>query len=567
MMVNHKLMLPLLTATMKLAALSSGLLAPLQVAAGATFRQPPAGNATYDYIVAGGGTAGIVAAERFAASGSSVLLLERGGPSFYVTGNNDTMAWNDTVTMYDVPGMADYTGLDPDLKYCRDVSIAAGCLLGGSSMLNALMFVKPRAADFQAWPAEWHWDNGVSSAAEKFYERQGGSILPSADGKRYDDKAFDVVSRFLSANGWTEQDGLHDPEAKELMYTHPPWSITDGLRDSPARSVLPDAEELPNFTLQLHSKVLRALRTGGRMTGVELERSDGEQTTREIVRLSPGGSLVLAGGTHSTPRILFNSGIGPAEQIEVVQKSNVTNITLPPHDQWLALPVGENLRDHPSATVNLTSREALDALPSTAWTDPDQQTVDLFARGSGLLSQSGQRLNFWTSVNSTVDGITRHVQGTVRAADNTTLSIIVYLTHGLTSVGRLGIQPDGTTYMPQSPLLNTEGDRDALTSFIDDLLGWARQPGSLLTPWSNATAAEIVAEAGSGTHYMGSTQMGVADDGRSVVDVNTRVWRTENLFVVDGSMHPQVPTGNTQAPIMVAASYAAERILKLHGSS
>ncbi|TDZ37492.1 Cellobiose dehydrogenase [Colletotrichum spinosum] len=541
-----------ITVTSALLALSETVAARLYLRNNATTTR----NASYDYIVAGGGTAGIVAAERLANSGRSVLLLERGGPSFYMTGNNKTMPWNGTVTMYDVPGMSDFTGASPDLQYCKDLAIAAGCLLGGSTMLNALMYVKPRSADFATWPEEWHWENGVAEAAEEFYKRLPGTTLASEDGERYDDAAFDIVSRFLNANGWSEQDALNDVEAKELMYTHPPWSIANGLRDSPVRAILPDAEILPNFTLELHAKVLRAVREESLVTGVEVEHDNG---SREIINLTQGGSLVLAAGSHSTPRVLFNSGIGPAKQIEIVA-SGTTNIRLPPKEQWIELPVGENLKDHAIATVTLQTKEPLVKLPSTAWTDPDQTSIDLFAHGSGLLAQSGQRLNFWTSVNTT-DGATRHVQGTVRADANNTIGIKVYLTHGTTSVGTVEITPDGATNMTQKPLLHTEGDVEALTSFVDTLLGYARKPDSVLAVADNVTAEALVAAAGSGSHYLGTTQMGSANDGRSVVDPDTRVWGTDNLFVVDGSMHPEVPTGNTQAPIMVAAAYAAKRIL------
>uniref|UniRef100_L2G9P1 Gmc oxidoreductase n=1 Tax=Colletotrichum fructicola (strain Nara gc5) TaxID=1213859 RepID=L2G9P1_COLFN len=490
-------------------------------------------NTTYDYIVAGGGTAGIVAAEKLANSGRSVLLLERGGRSFYMTGNNKTMPWNSTVTMYDVPGMADHTGASPDLQYCRDLAIAAGCLLGGSTMLNALMFVRPRAADFASWPEEWHWENGIADAAAEFYERLPGTTLASEDGKRYDDGAFEIMSRFLDANGWSEQDALNDVEAKELMYSHPPWSIAHGLRDSPVRAILPDAEALSNFHLELNTKVLRAIREGGLVTGIEVEHDSG---AREIINLAKGGSLVLAAGSHSTPRVLFNSGIGPAAQIEIVASGN-TNIQLPPKEQWIELPVGENLKDHAIATVTFTTKDKLVALPSTAWTSPDQTSIDLFAQGSGLMAQSGQRLNFWTSVN-TSDGATRHIQGTVRADANNTIGVKVYLTHGTTSVGTVEITPEGATNMTQKPLLHTEGDVEALTTMVDTLLQYARKPDSILS-------------------------MGSSNDGKSVVDPDTKVWGTENLFVVDGSMHPEVPTGNTQAPIMVAAAYAAKRILAL----
>ncbi|GJD00693.1 GMC oxidoreductase [Colletotrichum higginsianum IMI 349063] len=551
---------------MKLITVTSALLALGEMASASLYPRSNTTtttirNATYDYIVAGAGTAGIVAAERLAASGRSVLLVERGGPSLYMSGYRKTMPWNDTVTMYDVPGMSDYTGADPDLQYCRDLVIAAGCMLGGSTMLNALMFVRPRAADFAGWPEEWRWENGVALAAEEFYERLPGTILASEDGKRYDDGAYEIMSRFLDANGWSEQDALNDVEAKELMYSHPPWSIAHGLRDSPVRSILPDAEALPNFTLELHAKVLRAVRDGGLVTGVEVENDSG---AREIINLAKGGSLVLAAGSHSTPRVLFNSGIGPAAQIEIVA-AGTTGITLPPREQWIELPVGENLKDHAVATVVFqTEKDALVALPDAAWTDPGQESVELFARGSGLLAQSGQRLNFWTSVNATADGATRYIQGTVRADANDTIGVKVYLTHGTTSAGTVGITADGTTNMTRTPLLHTEGDREALTKMVDTLLGYARRPGSILSVAGNATAEAIVATAGSGSHYLGTAQMGARNDGNSVVDPDTRVWGTENLFVVDGSIHPEVPTGNTQAPIMVAAAFAAKRILALN---
>lgn len=300
------------------------------------------------------------------------------------------------------------------------------------------------------------------------------------------------------------------------------------------------------------------MRDCGLITGIEVEHED---SSREFINLSKGGSLVLAAGSHSTPRVLFNSGIGPTEQIEIVA-SGSTNITLPPKSQWINLPVGKNLKDHAVANVEFKTKDKFTALPSTAWTDPDQTSVDLFAHGSGLLAQSAQRLNFWTSVNAS-DGVTRHIQGTVRGDANNTISAKVYLTHGTTSVGTVGITPEGSTNMTTKPLLHTEGDREALTSFVDTLLKYARQPDSILSVAANATAQDIVATAGSGSHYLGTTQMGCRNDGKSVVDPNTKVWGTKNLFVVDGSMHPEVPTGNTQAPIMVAASYAAKRILDL----
>ncbi|KAM0612906.1 hypothetical protein ACHAPW_006929 [Verticillium nonalfalfae] len=106
-------------------------------------------NVTYDYIVVGAGAAGIVVAQRLTEPGHSVHLLERGSPSYFSTGGKAIMDWNATVTQYDVPGMAYHLATAKDTsEYCTDTASQADCALGGSTIVNAMMYVKPRAADF-----------------------------------------------------------------------------------------------------------------------------------------------------------------------------------------------------------------------------------------------------------------------------------------------------------------------------------------------------------------------------------------------------------------------------------
>ncbi|CAI6101196.1 unnamed protein product [Clonostachys chloroleuca] len=515
-------------------------------------------NVTYDYIVAGAGAAGIIAAERLAESGASVLLLERGKESLYSSGGRSVMDWNDTTTQYDVPSMAYYLSTAADTtEYCTDTASQAGCILGGGTVVNAMMFVRPRAADFDdKWPSGWKWADGVETAAGRLYERTPGTIMASKDGQRYDQGAWDVLSKWLSGIGFSEVNTLEEPEKKHAVYSRPPWMINNGLRAGPVRDYLPLAKALPNFTLQLNSKMLRVIRNGTAATGVEVETSS---TTRQIINLKTGGAVVLASGSLSTPRILFNSGIGPVAQIQTVS-NGTTKITLPPQADWIELPVGQNLQDHPIYTVSFKTKQPLQALNSSSFTKPSQTDIDLFAQGSGLLAQSGQRLNFWTTVEGS-DGITRSIQGTCNSPSSDTVRMKIYLTHGLTSKGSLAITSSGATTFSKDPYLNTAEDREAVLGFMQQLIDYSGKANSTISLASNVTAESLIKDLSPGAHFIGTAKMGSSNDGESVVDTDTKVWGMDNLFVVDASMHPDLPTGNTQAIVMVAAEYAVEKIL------
>ncbi|KAL1304900.1 hypothetical protein AAFC00_003818 [Neodothiora populina] len=529
-------------------------------------------NVTYDYIIAGSGPAGIIVADRIAETGASVLLLERGGASTYASGGRSVMSWNNTVTQYDVPAMGYYlTSSNDTSEYCTDTASMAGCLLGGSTMVNALMFVHPQEIDFDdKWPTGWKWQD-VASSAEKLYQRNPGTISPSADGHRYDQAAYDVLSQFFSNNGWSSVNALEQPNEKHNVFSHPPWNIQNGLRAGPVMTYLPHAQQFPNFKLQLHTKVIRAVRNGSYVSGVEVEGSKG---ARQIIKVNPGGKVILSSGSLSTPRVLFNSGIGPAAQIQTVQ-SGSTAVTLPSKAEWINLPVGQGIKDHPIITLKFKTNSAIRSLYQNDFLVPALNETAMFAHGNGALVQAGQRFNFWTSVK-TSDGSTRYVQGTCNSPSTGVVKIKVYLTHGVTSTGVLGITADGATELTTAPYLNTAMDKEAMSGFIDQLIAYSKTANSTLTyvpstTSGNETGADLLSTYVSGSHFVGSAKMGT-DDGRknngtSVVDLNTKVYGTDNLFVVDASFHPDLPTGNTQAIVMVAAEAAAAKILALGGSN
>ncbi|KAK8070768.1 hypothetical protein PG997_010971 [Apiospora hydei] len=536
-------------------------------------------NVTYDYIVAGGGPAGIITASKLAESGASVLLVERGHASTASTGGKAVMAWNSSVTQFDVPSMGYYLAsstLDAT-QYCADTASQAGCLLGGSGMINALMFVKPQDADFDdKWPAGWK-SADVKAASDAFFEKNPGTDMSSADGKRYDQGAYDVLSTFFQSNGFSSVEPLKEPNKKVDVFAHPPWLIQDHMRGGPIRSYLPAAQAKKNFNMRLNTNVVRAVRQASWTSGIEVQNEDG---SREYINVTPKtGKVILAAGALSTPRILFYSGIGPEEQIKKVPSTvTMTNASR------IDLPVGKGVQDHVILTVSMKTKQSLKSLNSTAFTKPSQTDIDLFAQGSGVLTQAGQRLNFWTSVKSPSDGQTRFIQGTCNSPADDEVKLKVYLTHGVTSQADLGLDATGKiTELKGNPWLDTKGDVDALQTFFDRLIKMTAKPNSTLSikmkdgsvAPTNLTGAALLADIKStqatGSHWVRSARMGL-DDGRkangsAVVDTNTKVYGTDNLFVVDASMHADLPTGNTQAIVMVAAEHAADKILALGGGA
>lgn len=524
---------------------------------------PTISNVTYDVIVAGGGTAGIIAAERIAEAGLSVLLIERGPANTVALGSSQGLEWNNTLTPYDVPALGSSLSAIPGTKICSDTASMAGCLLGGSSSINGENFIHPPEQDFTNWPAGWSW-NDVTDAADRLYSRNPGTTQPSADGKHYDDMAYNTVSSYLNDQGWTELDSIKTPNEKRMVYSRPAWSITNNLRAGPARTYMPFAEALENFTLKLETKVIQVKRTGSSVTGVLVELADGSQ---QIINLKQGGKVVLAGGALSTPRILWNSGIGRSDALKIVQ-SGTTGVQLPEEADWIDLPVGHGLKDHAQAplqfktSVNHTAYKFNDIA-----SNPIQSDLDLYKQGSGVMTQAAQRMHLWTSVKGS-DGKERFLQGTVSFMKDGILTIRTFLTHGTTSTGELGITAGGNTVLNVKPWLTTDADREAFSGFIQWWMDITTQGNSTVNATmaldANSTPESIIANnLISGDHWVGTTKMGT-DDGRtngtSVVDTDTRVYGTDNLFVVDASIHPDLPTGNTQAIIMIVAEHAAEKI-------
>ncbi|KAF2670679.1 GMC oxidoreductase [Microthyrium microscopicum] len=523
-------------------------------------------NSTWDYIVVGTGPAGLITATRLAETGKSVLLVERGGPSTAATGGKNWVSWNKTLTYYDVPGTfipMPFATLGEG--FCTDTAGLSGCILGGGGTMNGMAFIRPPSWDFDTrWPTGWK-SKDMAKPAARLYERNPGTTAPSKDGKWYDADIYDVLEQFFKSNGWNEADSMKTPDDKNHTYGRPALNIHNGMRGGPLVTYLPLVQKKDNFKLLLQSKVIRVTRNGSKMTGVEIENAKG---TRELHNLKAGGSVVLSAGVMSTPRILWRSGIGLPEQINAVKTGRIP-VQLPDEKDWIKSPVGMEVMDHSRYMLTFNVAKGVKAYSNFNMAFPAAEVKTQYQQGIGALTQSFMRMDiFKRVVTKAGQSVFYQAHCAVPLLDaGNQIEFTFLMTHGQTSKGQLSINAFGNTFFKTQPWLQTDHDKEAMTLALDDLFNMTRKEGSRLSysAGKDSTAQTVLkTPVQQGVHFIGGAKMGPDDGtkgGTAVVDLKTKVYGTDNLYVTDASFHPDLPTGNTQAIIMIAAEEATARII------
>lgn len=533
---------------------------------------------TYDYIVVGSGAGGIPLADRLSEAGHKVLLIEKGPPSTGRWGGTLKPAWlnGTSLTRFDVPGLCNQIWADPVGVACTDVDQMAGCVLGGGTAVNAGLWWKPHPDDWDTnFPAGWQ-SKDLAAATERVFSRIPGTITPSMDGKRYLSQGFDVLGGSLQAAGWEYIIPNNNPEKKNRTIGHSTFMYSGGERGGPLATYLVTASGRKGFTLWTNTVAKRVVRTGGHVTGVEVECNRGGHAG--IVSVTPAtGRVILSAGTFGSAKLLFRSGIGPTDQLNIVKNSTDGPTMISP-DQWINLPVGYNLNDHVGTDVEIAHPDVVFYDYYGAWTKPIASDSETYlANRTGPFAQAAPNIGpiFWEIIKGR-DGINRHLhwQARVEGTLNTSMTVTQYLGTGSVSRGRMTITRQLNTLVSTPPYLRNEHDKEAvvlgLISFQESLKTVAGL--SWITPGSNVTAEQFVnsvpaipSRRGS-NHWTGTAKIGT-DDGRtggtSVVDLNTKVYGTDNLFVVDASIFPGMITANPSAAIVIVAEHAAEKILAL----
>ena len=522
----------------------------------------------FDYIIVGAGSAGCVLANRLSADPQTRVLLLEAGPSdwhpfIHMPAGISKLVGNKGVNW-------DYTTEpEPNLGN-RRLWWPRGRVLGGSSSINAMCYIRGQAGDYDAWAAAgnpgWDFASMLPYFRRSQNQERGASDFHGTGGPlnvqdlRHHNPLSEVFLAAAEQAGFARTNDFNAATPHGFGW----YQVTqkDGARWSTAAGYLRDARGRPNLTVVTRANATRVLLDGTRAVGVEYRRW-GRTRRAEAAR-----EVILSGGTINSPQLLLLSGIGAPERLQ-------------PHGIAVrhALPgVGANLHDH------------LDACTMFRCTQP--VTYDRTNDVAIALEYYLRRRGPGTSNVAETGGFVRSSLAPDARADIQFHFVPAMLDdHGRNRLPGYGFTLHACALYPRSRghielasadpaakarilanYLSDAGDHD-LRTMIEavrvsrDILGqpaFAPFRGDEMFPGTQAQddaaiAAFIRAKAETIYHPVGTCRMG--SDENAVVDAQLRVRGLDALRVVDASIMPTLVGGNTNAPTVAIAERASDLIL------
>ena len=517
----------------------------------------------HDYVVIGAGSAGCVLANRLSEDPAArVLLLEAGGRDRSLNIRIPAAFANQFHTKLDW----DYaTEPEPHVDG-RSLYIPRGKSLGGSSSMNAMLYVRGRPLDYDLWEQQgargWGWDDVLPYFLKSEHNCRGASEFHGTGGplKVSEQRSPRALSRRLlaaaEAAGVPRTADYNGPEQDGVSWFQ--VNQVDGARFSAADAYLKPVAKRPNLEIRTKVHVLGLELDGDRVTGVRVAR--GRRT--EVVR---GREIILSAGAIGSPQLLLLSGIGPADELRAAGVQ-------PRHD----LPgVGRNLQDHPFVTL--------------IWEVSDTHTLYGADKPRHLAEWLLRRSGPLTSSVAEICAFVRTRPGLPAADIQFHMGAAYYEDHGAEeydghcgviapvlvspqSRGRIWLRSADPADKPRI-LTNTLEHPDDRRSLLDGM-EMAREIASQQA-FAEVTLEELKPGPGAGTrddleadlrrrlmliyHPVGTCRMS-DDHPEAVVDSSCRVHGVEGLRVVDASIFPVIPGGNTHAPTVMVAERAADLI-------
>jgi choline dehydrogenase len=520
---------------------------------------------TFDHVVVGAGSAGCVLANRLTEDPNvRVLLLEAGGeddadeiqlPVAFSTLFKTRYDWNyETVEQKHLGGRPAYW---PRAK-----------VLGGCSSMNAMIYIRGNRADYDRWAADhgatgWGFDDVLPYFVRAERNARLSGPLHGTDGplhvedRRYTHELSHAWVDAAVSWGLKPSEDFNGAEQEGAGL----YQVTchNGRRWSTADAYLRPALERTNLTVRTDALVSRVLFAGTRAIGVRYTRHG------ETADVHVDGEVILSGGAVNSPQLLLLSGVGPAEHLRDHDIDVVANLP----------GVGENLHDHPAAAILWRTKDTTDL-------------ADLAGTGALLRWKLTGRGPFASNVGesgaffATRDGLPApdmqiHVAPTLFYDNGLREPSGSGFTAGATLVdvasrGRLRLRSADPRWRPEiDPAYYSDPvDLDVMVSALRSVLEigtHAPLARFLAGPFrpsrlDDLTDADLRAHVRDITqtlyHPVGTCAMGAGEG--AVVDPALRVRGIDGLRVVDASVMPVVPRGNTNAPTIMVAEKGADLI-------